>query len=269
MAKMTLQMHPDTVDTTVVAPMPTPNQGGQPPSPNPFAAPPLGTQPTQPILGKFKTQADLEAAYVALERKMGMAPPAPTPPAGEPPVVTTTGTPSTPGALSDADMTRYGNEVMSSGDLSAESMTEILQKTGLPRATVEAHVKLMKKDAEVKQAQFLAEAGGQDQLTLMVQWAGQGGLDATEAAEYDAALQSGDEARTKLAIRYLRAKYQASNTVEPNQTLGGRGPSVPAVPAFESWDQVTTAMEDKRYKDDPAFRNWVDTRLNASQNIQY
>lgn len=278
MTKLTLQMHPDAGDATVVLPVPvndtnTPQAGGAlapvdfrglqglPNSP----AAPVVAQPL--ILGKFKTQADLEKAYQEAERKLhGGKPPAPEPTpdpaadAGKPPV----GAP--PGSLSEADITSYNQEVLANGTLSAGSLDEIVKKTGLPRATVENYVSMMRQTQQQKEASMLNEVGGQDALNAMAEWA-RNGFDAHESREFNEAMKSGDEARTRVQLRYLKAKYEANNSTPPGRTLTGTGPSTPAVQPYESWAQVEAATADPRYREDPAYRNAHYQRLSISSPV--
>lgn len=282
MSKMVLQMHPDTGETTLQTPsMPVPESvpaGSMPgplmtraPAPAAPATPPQGEP--QLILGKFKSADELAAAYKALEAKLGA-------PAAKPATTETTETPGEPatpatpegapsGSLTEADMTRFGNEVLSTGNLSQSSYDEIMKKTGLPRATIDAHVALMKRDAEAQQAAILAEVGGPEKVEAMTAWAAEGGLTKQEAEEYSAAVQSGDEKRIKLALRYLKTRFDGANSSDPGQVYGGRGPSAPAVQPFDSWSQVTAAMESPLYREDPSYRKQVQDRLAVSHNIAY
>jgi hypothetical protein len=97
-------------------------------------------------------------------------------------------------------------------------------------------------------------AGGQEGYSQMMEWAA-GNLAPSEIEAYNATVDTGDEGITRLAVQGLVARYRSEVGTEPNlvegttsATSGGR---------FESAAEVTAAMRDPRYQNDPAYRQRV------------
>jgi hypothetical protein len=98
----------------------------------------------------------------------------------------------------------------------------------------------------------------------MVQWAATN-LGEEQKAAFNAALDSGDLGRVMFAVQGLRAQHQQAAGTQPT-LLKGSPNGTSAIQPFASSAQVTEAMNDPRYKKDPAFRQMVYDRL-AQSNV--
>ncbi len=232
-----------------------------------------------PILGKFKSQADLEAAYVALERKQSGAaeqpvekkPDAPVeekkpdaPVEGEPPTADVVEKTLTAQGI---DFGALKTEYAGKGELSAESYAALAAK-GYDKELVDSHIAGMKAQSELAQfrteqlnSSVRADVGGDEKYAEMIKWAGTG-LPAAEIEAFNAAVTSGDAERAKLAARGVMAKFVSANGSEPSLIDGDDSPAQSDV--FKSSAEVTKAMRDPRYKKDAAYREEVIAKLGRS-----
>lgn len=215
------------------------------------------------ILGKFKSQADLEAAYKELESKLG-APkkpavadpikpaPAPgeTPPDGE--------TPPAP-SLQEA-FAKAAQEFESSQEFSEETFAA-LEAGGISREYAQTYVEGLKARAEVVQTRVYGEAGGQEQYAAMQSWAA-ANMSAEQIEAHNRAVTSGDLNATLGAIRTLRTVYEATNGRDGRRVEPDHGSNAATQgEMFRTKTEVTTAMSDRRYRDDAGYRMQVQQKI--------
>ena len=211
----------------------------------------------QKILGKFKTQADLEQAYQELEAKLS-AKPADKATEAKAPLVT------------NEEMANYAEAVVSTGDLSADHYVE-LSKRGLSPEIVKGYVEGLKARAAEHLKQTYDVAGGEDGYKAMAVWAGKNVPEA-ELVVYNSDVKSGDKARVSAAVTGLYSRYVAAGN-SPNtpavatRTQGSMSQSGSGVQPIGSADELTLLMSSPDYKMNPAFRAHVAQRLAASQGI--
>ena len=92
-------------------------------------------------------------------------------------------------------------------------------------------------------------------------WASES-LSDEELEAYNQTVESGTVAQAKFAINALYSRFQQAGAPKVFQgDTTGTG-----VPPFQSRQQVTQAMADKRYDSDPAYRDEVLQRL-ARSNV--
>ena len=237
-------------------------------------------QPVQPapaeqplILGRYRTNEDVQAALVAAQRKiveqgaqigqLGKAP-AETPEGeGEP----TEGAPAPQGeaeAATGLDLQPYFDEFSQTGALSDQSFDELAQR-GLTRETVEGYIAGQAASAESRDSRLIAGVGGEEAFKAMFDWAAAGSWDHDRTVSFNDALQSGDENRMTLALGLLQQDYQAAVGVTPAQPLQGFNPVHSGVAPFRSQREQINAQKDSRYKDDPAYRAEVMARIEQAQ----
>jgi hypothetical protein len=105
--------------------------------------------------------------------------------------------------------------------------------------------------------------GGKEQGEAMVEWATKNL--SVEQRKAIKTLWDGDTLDSQVeGSRLLKTLYEAKNGKQPTVVLNGDVPSVSA-DAYQSMEQVTQDMGDKRYKDDPAFRAQVQAKLARSK----
>ena len=109
-------------------------------------------------------------------------------------------------------------------------------------------------------------AGGEDSYDKMVQWASQN-LDKNYISAFDDIIGSGSVDAIKLAVAGLRSEYQNSNGYE-GQMYTGKAPKTNN-DVFRSQAELVAAMGDRRYDNDPAYRQDVIEKLQRSDNLAF
>lgn len=200
---------------------------------------------------KFKSPEDLAKAYSELERKQGSAAPA-----------ENKGAEATETALADAgfDIDAVVNEWRTSGGALSEQTVTALKAKGLNPTIIGGYVAGQDAAAAQTRADFVKIAGDDATLDAILKWAPTN-LPATEAAAYNAAIQRNDTATAKMLFEAIAARYVAANGRDPSLVGGSNVPGAGSEPTFASWAEVTAAMSDPRYKNDPAYQKKVQARL--------
>lgn len=243
------------------------------------ANPQAGDRPSW-LPEKFQSPEALAQAYAELERKLGGAkqePPATQEtPTAEPKAddkATEGATEEKPELTPEASkvaeaLSEKGvsfddltTEFATAGELSADSYAK-LEKAGFPKQVVDTWIAGQQAMIELDRQQTFSLTGGEDGFNAMVQWAA-ANLKPAEVAAYNATIDSGDKAKTRLAVEGLYARYTAAKGVEPTLTAGSTSGSAGVAP-FRSTAELTAAMRDPRYASDPAYRKDVENRLAIS-----
>jgi hypothetical protein len=218
------------------------------------ASPAVAPVETPLILGKFKDQAALEAAYKELETKVGapVVPPVAQPPVADPAAAQATA------AAAGVDYAALTTEFAENGSLSPETYAS-LEKSGIPKPMVDAYIAGQVALAD-KQVDALASAvGGKEILTKVYEWAGVNLTDA-ELDAYNTVADTGNVEATKGALLGLMSKYTAAVGSEP-KLVGADTGVAQGVQPFASNYEVMQAMKDKRYGPDKAYSENVYARL--------
>jgi hypothetical protein len=220
------------------------------------------------ILGKFESQDQLIEAYRSLEAKLSQG----TQAQGESEQGDSTGEPeggeqertqAAEEAVEKAegvDMDSLSKEYFEKGDLAAESY-EALEKAGIPRQMVEEYIQGQEARANQYQDQALQEVGGEEEFAKISEWAASN-LSGEQIERYNSAVGSDDPARMQEAVKALAFEYGRARPSEPGLLGGGNNHS--AGDRFDSVAQLTEAMSDPRYQNDPAFRKEVEQKLSRS-----
>lgn len=161
------------------------------------------------------------------------------------------------------DFDALSNEYWESGKL-ADSSYEALERAGIPRNLVDGYIAGQQAIVAETKASVFREAGGEQQYDGMISWAAEN-LSQDEITAYDNAVNSGNMNSVLLAVKGLKARYEAAEGVEPSVNLGGTGRA--DADSFKSWAQVTKAMNDPRYGKDPAYVAEVEAKLARSNNL--
>ncbi len=201
---------------------------------------------------KFESPEEMAKAYSELQKKMSSPKKAPAKKAPEEPV----GAEVTSNAIESAR-----NEFADSGELSDQTF-DALEAAGLPRAFVEQYIN-GQQAMSVQQAATIQESiGGSGNYEAMAEWAtdnmAEGDLDA-----FNSIVEGSSVEQARVAVKGLYAQFLAA---------GGKGPSLVqgstsgdgGVKPFGSTAQVTEAMRDPRYGNDPAYREQVEKRMAVS-----
>lgn len=198
---------------------------------------------------KFKTMDDLVKSYAELEKKIGA------PAAVVPPVV--------PAAVQKLDLGKLSAEFAANeGKLSAETL-KALETAGVSQADVQSFVAGQKAVAAQQRSDLATAVNGEENLTTLLKWA-ETGLTAGEIAAYNAMLATDNRDGAKALLTTFAAKYTAEYGSTGERVVAASSASSAGVTPFNSSAEVTAAMSDKRYQNDPAYRAGVAARLNIS-----
>lgn len=223
------------------------------------------------ILGKFKSQADLEAAYKALESKLGQPKEDPkdskgTPEDGE-------GSPlEIPGDPEGNLLTELNEHYAEHGSLTDDHYDK-LAKAGFTKGEVDQFIQLAQAGAQATaQAAQAAEVelknsvGGAEKYESMINWA-KGNLSDSEIDAYNKAVSS-DPGVAKLAIEGLKARWQSQVGTGSTKGMvsGANTSSQSGARGYESEAEIAQAINDPRFNTSPSYRREVEARM-AKTNL--
>ena len=206
---------------------------------------------------KFNSVEDLAKSYQELEKKLG----------------DNTEAPKTDAPKNDLDiaekavesaglnMEKLSSEYAEKGELDAKSY-EALEKAGIPKEYVNQFIEGQKAVADQQTTSIKDIVGGADAYTEMSEWAAEN-MSEQEKTAYNTAVNSKDVETAKLAIAGLKAKFDGANGSEPNLVEGKA--TVSGQDGYKSWAEVTRAMGDERYANDPAYQATVKEKLSKSE----
>ena len=119
-------------------------------------------------------------------------------------------------------------------------------------------------DATVNQIKNYA--GGEQSYQNMVDWASTS-LDKNSVEAFDNIINTGSIDAIKLAVSGLKSQYDLANGVE-GEMVTGKAPTS-TQDTYRSQAELVRAMSDKRYDEDPAYRQDVIEKLERSGNLQF
>jgi len=220
------------------------------------------------LAGKYKSAQELEKAYKELESKLGQQDEpeqAEAEPEAEPENVSLSDNAS---IITEASDEYYAND----GKLSPETIQKFQSMSSAD--LVNAYLEVTKSPdwqavppaqvPDVTQNQINEVknfAGGEQEYSNMVQWAGQN-LDAQSIKAFDDIVASGNIETIKFAVSGLKSQYLNAVGFEGNMIQGKAAPNRGDV--FRSQAELVAAMSDRRYDNDPAYRQDVIEKLDRS-----
>jgi hypothetical protein len=239
------------------------------------------------ILGKFNSVEDLQNAYVELERRQSRpSDPAPPPPVeaeevdAEAPLAPKAKSlkpdldldiPPQPGTETKPSpekfLEEFSNEFLEKGKLSGESYSK-LEKAGYPRIFVDRFINGVRAEAAQQEAAVFQITGGKDKFQQMKRWA-YDNVPRDELLSINAAIQGPDVNLAIAAIRGLHAQFERSGAAGTTVDAEGFSARSDVGQPFRSEAEVTAAMRDPRYRDDPAYRESVAQRLANFQGFTH
>ena len=239
-------------------------------------------QQEQLYAGKYKSAEELEKAYGELQKKLGEKGDEDSEEAGDSEPTESkedseeTEETSPPSAAAELIQSASDEYFSNDNKLSSETLAKFssmssqelveayMQVQGqLPQASQEAEVADISNVVvnEVKNA-----AGGETSYNNMVQWAGEN-LSQSSIEAFDNIINSGSVDAIKLAVSGLKAQYENSNGYEGTM-LTGKAPTN-TKDVYRSQAELVAAMSDRRYDNDPAYRQDVIAKLERSDNLQF
>ena len=222
----------------------------------------------QLLAGKYKNAEELEKAYVELQKKLGDK--------EEAEKVSTEEQPEDKPQLSEGAtlITDASKEYFDNGNkLSDETLAKFssLSSQDLIKAymEVQSNPEFQQQQqaappAEISTAQINQiknSAGGEKAYSNIVNWA-KTNLPEDQINAFDEVVNTGSVQAIQLAVSGLKAQYDNANGVEGRMVTGKAAPQNGDV--FRSQAELVRAMSDRRYDNDPAYRQDVIEKLDRS-----
>ena len=151
-----------------------------------------------------------------------------------------------------------------------------LEGAGLTRQTVDAYLQgitgaMSETDSNDISDSTVAEiknfAGGDEAYTNIVNWASNN-LGQNEVNAFDEVINSGSVDAIKLAVSGLKSRFEDA-TGREGTVLTGKAPATTPEQGFRSQAELVRAMSDKRYDNDPAYRQDVIAKLERSNDLAF
>ena len=220
--------------------------------------------------GKYKDAAELEKAYMELQKKLGEPKeetetasaeeePAETPKLSEGATLINSAQEEyykNGNKLSDETLAKFSS--MSSSDL-LQAYMEINADNAQPVEPVASEI-TPDQISDIK-----SSAGGEKQYANVINWA-KSNLDGKSINAFDEVVNTGSVEAIKLAVSGLKAQYDNANGVE-GRMVTGKAPTNSG-DVFRSQQELVAAMSDPRYDRDPAYRNDIIEKLDRS-NLEF
>ena len=226
----------------------------------------------QLLAGKYKDAAELEKAYIELQKKLGengeevqqeSA-------ADEEPEETTLSDGAS--LITSANDEFYAND----GKLSEETLEKFssmsskelveayLEVQGTPEFQAQSSDTADLSDAEINQVKN--NVGGEQAYANIIGWA-QDNLDAQAQEAFDSIVATGSVQAINIAVAGLKSQYEAANGFEGKMYTGK--PPKTGGDVFRSQQELVRAMSDPRYENDPAYRQDIIEKLDRSNNLEF
>ena len=235
------------------------------------------------LAGKYKDAAELEKAYVELSKKLGEKGDKDSGEAGDTEDTaeveseeTTEETEETPQVSEAAELITTASEEYSSNDgkLSPETIEKFssMSSKELVEAYMEVQSSLPQTQTNVPDIadsqinEIKNSVGGEKSYSDIVNWAGDN-LPESDINAFDEIVNTGSIEAIKLAVSGLKAQYENSNGYE-GQMYSGKAPKT-SQDVFRSQAELVAAMSDRRYDNDPAYRQDVIAKLERSDNLSF
>lgn len=213
------------------------------------------------LAGKYKNAEDLEKAYVELEKKLGSKPEESSEPEDS----------SEPEAKDEKedkpDQTNILDELwdQSKNEKFDDRTLETLSKMK-PSELANMHLQFRASQGPQPLTQqdvtnLKNVVGGDQNYTSMMKWANTN-LQKQEVDMFDAVMEQGNPLAAFFAVQSLAYRYNDATGVDGKMTTGTAPKASGDV--FRSQQEVVAAMSDKRYDNDPAYRQDLIAKLERS-----
>ena len=235
------------------------------------------------LAGKYKDAEALEKAYIELQGKLGERAneeqeEAPQAEAEQEEVLPETSEEESPQStpatelITSASDEYYNND----GKLSPETIEKFSSMSS--KDLVEAYMQVQKNlpqgelldtSADISDAtvnEIKNYAGGEKAYANMVNWASEN-LDSKSVEAFDSIINTGSVDAIKLAVNGLKSQYESANGYEGTMVTG-KAPA-PSKDVFRSQAELVEAMSDRRYDQDPAYRQDVMQKLSRSGDLNF
>ena len=235
----------------------------------------LEAQEHSQYAGKFKSAEDLEKAYLELQKKLGQK---------DEGVEDDSTSDSAPDSAPDeeeevqspvskrVDFLKEASDEYYSNDNELKPETIQKLKEMPSEDLIEAYMEWQKGNPTVQSQplsdeaakDIVASVGGQESYNDTLAWAADN-LKPEEVAAYDNVVNSGNKDAIFFAVQALNQRYKDSVGFE-GQQVSGKAPKS-TVKGFRSNAELASAISDKQYRNDPAYRFDVEQKLAASGDL--
>jgi len=235
------------------------------------------------LAGKYKSQEDLEAAYLNAQKKIQELS------EGKQQEEPLRYTPEEAAETYGKEMVDKFAEMevdlpaimmkADKGEDVTEHYSKLAEGFGVPEKTVEMFIlknggKLAEGQKQApaqlsatEEAELINSVGGQEGFNQLSEWMSTN-LTQSDLDGYNAAVNTGNKDIANFAISQMKSRYDAANNSEPTLISGGTNKSADV---FTSDAQATAAMSaidkttgQRRYDVDPAYREWVNKAMARS-----
>ena len=242
-------------------------------------------QQEQLYAGKYKSAEELEKAYGELQKKLGDQGTEDSGEAGDTQDTaeveseeTTEETQEAPPPTAAAELIQSASEEYFNNDskLSPETLEKFTSMSS--KDLVEAYMQvqgnlpqgdLLDNAGDISDAtvnEIKNYAGGEKSYDNMVEWASNN-LDTQSVEAFDSIINTGSVDAIKLAVNGLKAQYENANGYEGTMVTG-KAPAQ-SKDVYRSQAELVAAMNDRRYDNDPAYRQDVIAKLERSDNLNF
>jgi len=224
----------------------------------------LKEQQEQLLAGKYKSAADLEKAYVELQKKLGEGSEEEQgeaePSQEEAPEVSPAQSLITDASAEYAEKGELSEDMMSKfSEMSSQDLVQAYMEmqANAPQAETAEPVELSDNDIN----SIKNSVGGEVEYAKVIDWA-TNNLSESQIEAYDDIISTGNTDVIQMMVDGLKAKYDSANGSE-GRMLSGKAPNNSG-DVFRSQAEVVSAIADPRYDRDPAYRNDVLEKLERS-----
>ena len=226
----------------------------------------LKEQQEQLLAGKYKSAADLEKAYVELQKKLGdssdeeQGEAEPSQDEPEEAEVSPAQSLITNASAEYAEKGELSEEMMSKfSEMSSQDLVQAYMEMQANAPQAEAAEPVELSDNEVNAIKN--SVGGEVEYDKVIDWA-TNNLSESQIEAYDDIISTGNTDVIQMMVDGLKAKYDSANGFEGRMLTGKAANNSSDV--FRSQEEVVSAIADPRYDRDPAYRNDVLEKLERS-----
>ena len=221
------------------------------------------------LAGKYKDAAELEKAYVALEKKLGEGNTKSEDSSQEQPEAKEEEAAETEEKPDTTFLDQLWQEATSGDKISEDVLGKLSELSSAEIAQM--HLEYRSQQGENQSPQDLSEedvqelkslAGGEEGYDRMLRWANDN-LNKKEIEMFDTVMEQGNPLAAFFAVRSLAYRYDDAVVGVEGKMVTGTTPKTQD--GFRSQQEVVQAMSDPRYEDDPAYRQDVMEKLRRSK----
>jgi hypothetical protein len=159
------------------------------------------------------------------------------------------------------DFDELSSSYWENGSLSDQQYAK-LEKAGIPKALVDQYIAGQEAIISATRTQVFNTVGGEDNYNSMTSWAADN-MSPDEIRAYNDAVNGGNTAAAMMAVKGLKARYDAEVGFEPARAVKGATAKAGST-VYRSVSELEADMKNPKYWNDPAFRKDVERKLSRS-----